>query len=93
MFASTAWGAAPFAAADQPDVQLPNRMKPLARLITALDMAPVGQGTIDWKRIFAKRDQGGIRHYFVEHDQPAEGPGGAFASITTSYNYLRDLTV
>ncbi|HEX2781419.1 MAG TPA: sugar phosphate isomerase/epimerase [Gemmatimonadaceae bacterium] len=59
----------------------------------ALDMAPVGQGTIDWKRIFAKRDQGGIRHYFVEHDNAAEGPGGAFASITTSYNYLRDLTV
>jgi hypothetical protein len=43
--ASTAWSAAPFAASDQLDVQLPNRMKPLLRLITALDMAPVSSAT------------------------------------------------
>ncbi|MFL5561864.1 MAG: TIM barrel protein [Gemmatimonadaceae bacterium] len=51
-------------------------------------MAPVGSGTIDWKRIFAKRAQAGIRHFFVEHDNAAEGVGGSFASIESSFNYL-----
>ena len=59
----------------------------------SLAMAPVGQGSIDWKRIFAKRSQGGIKHYFVEHDNAAEGPGGSFASIATSYQYLSTLRV
>lgn len=58
-----------------------------------MDMAPVGSGSIDWKRIFAKRELAGIKHYFVEHDNAADGPGGAFASITSSYNYLSALTV
>ena len=59
----------------------------------SMDMAPVGSGNIDWKRIFAKRELAGIQHYFVEHDSAAEYPGGSFASIAASYNYLRDLTV
>ena len=42
---------------------------------------------IDWKRIFAKSDQAGIRHYFVEHDQPAS----PLDSLRTSAQYLRDL--
>lgn len=58
-----------------------------------MDMEPVGSGSIDWKRIFAKRELAGIKHYFVEHDNAADGPGGAFASITASYNYLSALTV
>lgn len=59
----------------------------------SMAMAPVGQGSIDWKRILGKRGQAGIQHYFVEHDNAAEGPGGAFASITTSYQYLSTLRV
>jgi len=59
----------------------------------SLAMAPVGQGSIDWKRIFAKRNQAGIQHYFVEHDNAADGPGGAFASIESSYSYLSNLRV
>ena len=43
-------------------------------------MADVGQGKIDWKRIFAKRDQAGIKHFFVEHDQPPQ----PFDDIATS---------
>ena len=58
-----------------------------------MEMEPVGSGSIDWKRIFAKRELAGIKHYFVEHDNAADGPGGAFASITSSYNYLSALTV
>jgi sugar phosphate isomerase/epimerase len=50
-------------------------------------MADVGAGTIDWKRIFARREQAGIRHYFVEHDQPAD----PFASVRASYGYLKRL--
>ena len=42
---------------------------------------------IDWKRILAKSSQAGIRHYFVEHDQPAS----AFDSIRASAAYLHKL--
>jgi sugar phosphate isomerase/epimerase len=50
-------------------------------------MADVGQGKIDWKRIFAKRDQAGIKHFFVEHDQPPQ----PFEDIAASYTYLKQL--
>jgi len=47
----------------------------------------VGQGKIDWKRIFAKREQAGIKHFFVEHDQPPQ----PFDDIAASYKYLSQL--
>jgi sugar phosphate isomerase/epimerase len=50
-------------------------------------MTDVGAGTIDWKHIFAKQQQAGITHFFVEHDQPAD----AFASIKASCDYLKRL--
>ena len=31
-------------------------------------MVDVGTGTIDFKAIFAKAEQAGIRHQFIEHD-------------------------
>jgi sugar phosphate isomerase/epimerase len=51
------------------------------------DMTAVGSGIIDWKRIFARSEKAGIRHYIVEHDKP-ENP---FESITKSYEYLEKL--
>jgi sugar phosphate isomerase/epimerase len=45
---------------------------------------PVGTGIIDFKRIFANAGIAGMKHFFVEHDMPAD----PFASITTSFNYL-----
>lgn len=42
---------------------------------------------IDWKRIFAKSDQAGIRHFFVEHDQPA----APLDSLRASAQYLQAL--
>ena len=33
-------------------------------------IVPVGQGTLDWKKIFAAAKMGGIRNYFVEMDLP-----------------------
>jgi sugar phosphate isomerase/epimerase len=50
-------------------------------------MVDVGAGKIDFKRIFAQSSQAGIRHYFVEHDQPAD----PFGSIKASYDYLKRL--
>jgi sugar phosphate isomerase/epimerase len=51
------------------------------------EMTEVGSGIIDWKRIFAKSERAGIKHYIVEHDKPAH----PFESIQTSYEYLRQL--
>ena len=47
-------------------------------------MVDVGAGVIDWAGIFAHSDHAGLRHYFVEHDQPGE----PHASIQASYSYL-----
>ena len=52
------------------------------------DLADVGSNdVIDWKRIFAKSDEAGIKHYFVEHDQPAD----PIATIRNSARYLAAL--
>ncbi len=48
------------------------------------EMTEAGSGVIDWKRIFGEADQAGIKHFFVEHDNPAD----PFASIEASYKYL-----
>lgn len=45
---------------------------------------PVGEGIIDFKRIFAASATAGMKHFFVEHDMPKD----ALASIMSSYNYL-----
>ena len=45
---------------------------------------PVGEGTIDYKRIFDAASTAGMKHFFVEHDMPKD----PMASITTSYAYL-----
>ena len=64
-------------------------------LVHVKDMAPggemvdVGTGAIDWARIFAQAQRAGIRHYFVEHDEPAD----PISSITRSLNYLQRLEV
>ncbi|MEO7966704.1 MAG: sugar phosphate isomerase/epimerase, partial [Gemmatimonadaceae bacterium] len=49
--------------------------------------ADVGTGTIDFARIFVHASQAGIKHYYVENDQPTD----VFANITTSYAALRKL--
>jgi len=52
-----------------------------------VDLAAVGSGVIDWKRIFAQSDKAGIKHYIVEHDHPKQ----PIENITESYNYLEKL--
>lgn len=50
-------------------------------------MMEVGKGTIKWAEIFAQEKLAGIKHYFVEHDNPAD----PMASIKTSFRYLKEL--
>jgi len=50
-------------------------------------MADVGQGSVDWKRIFAQSGEAGIKHYFVENDDPKS----AFDDIKISFDYLNKL--
>jgi sugar phosphate isomerase/epimerase len=50
-------------------------------------LADVGQGATDWKRIFAQSGKAGIKHYFVENDDPKS----AFDDIKISYDYLHNL--
>jgi len=49
--------------------------------------APVGTGIVDFGRIFANSSIAGMKHFFVEHDMPAD----PFASIITSYNNLNKI--
>ncbi len=50
-------------------------------------MEDVGKGTIDWVKLFSHHKEAGIRHYFVEHDDPPN----PIQDITISYNYLKGL--
>ena len=53
------------------------------------NMVDVGQGTIPWKTVIEKGKAEGVKHIFVEHDQPAD----PLASIRNSYRYLATLNV
>jgi len=50
-------------------------------------MVDVGAGHIDFAAIFARSEQAGLRHYFVEHDEPAD----PLASLRASHDYLAQL--
>jgi sugar phosphate isomerase/epimerase len=50
-------------------------------------MVDVGEGTIDFARIIARREEAGIRHWFVEHDVPAD----PMRTARVSYENLRRL--
>ncbi|WP_339863433.1 sugar phosphate isomerase/epimerase [Paremcibacter congregatus] len=45
----------------------------------------VGQGAIDFGRIFAAQELAGLKHFYVEHDEP----GNALLSITTSMKTMK----
>jgi sugar phosphate isomerase/epimerase len=44
----------------------------------------VGKGTIEFTKIFGHAREAGLKHYFVEHDDPKD----AIQTITTSFEYL-----
>jgi sugar phosphate isomerase/epimerase len=51
------------------------------------DIAPVGEGIIDFKRIFAAKETAGMKYFFVEDDN--QGNGKPFEAIGTSITNLR----
>jgi sugar phosphate isomerase/epimerase len=53
----------------------------------ANEMRSVGQGTINWAALFEQRDVAGIKHFYVEHDNPTD----PWASLTSSVSYLKRL--
>jgi sugar phosphate isomerase/epimerase len=59
----------------------PNERRPKTKLV------PVGQGEIDYKAIFAKADQAGMKHYCIEQDNAADS-GDSIASAKASYDGL-----
>ena len=50
-------------------------------------MVDVGKGGIDFAAIFARAEQAGLKHFFVEHDQPPD----PLASIAASHDHLAAL--
>jgi sugar phosphate isomerase/epimerase len=50
----------------------------------------VGQGVIDWKKIFKAARAGGMKHFYVEQD---ECDRDSLESAKISYTYLHNLTV
>jgi len=50
----------------------------------------VGQGVIDWRRIFKAAHKGGLQHYYVEQD---ECDRDSLVSARMSFDYLHHLTV
>ena len=52
-------------------------------------MTSVGDGRIDFPKILAARPKAGVKHVFVEHDNPTD----AFASLGASIGYLKKLQV
>jgi len=50
-------------------------------------MADVGAGVLDFERVFALAARAGLRHAFVEHDEPE----GALRSLRRSYGHLARL--
>lgn len=50
-------------------------------------MANVGQGSIDWGRILAKRREAGVEHFYVERDNPSS----PIDDIRASYAYMSKL--
>jgi sugar phosphate isomerase/epimerase len=51
------------------------------------EMANVGQGSIDWKRIFSESEKAGIKHYIVEHDNPKD----PLVDLAGSFKYVQNL--
>ena len=51
------------------------------------EMLDVGKGTIDWSALISRASKAGVKHWFVEHDEPKN----PLASIQSSYRYLRAL--
>jgi sugar phosphate isomerase/epimerase len=69
-------------AAMTPDMNQSARMK-------AAKLAPVGEGEVDYKAIFAAAGQAGMKHFCIEQDNAVDGD--SMAAAATSYRNLRKI--
>jgi sugar phosphate isomerase/epimerase len=53
----------------------------------AVNFTPVGGGLIQWRTLLPAAQKAGVRHFFVENDEPKD----EIATITASYEYLNKL--
>lgn len=51
------------------------------------NVLPVGEGVIDYKRLFEAASASGMKHFFVEHDMPKD----PLASIKTSFDHINKI--
>ena len=54
------------------------------------DTVPVGQGTINWKKVFDLKDQAGLKYYFIEQDNC--NVGSVLDAITSSFKYINTIS-
>ncbi|MGH8208284.1 MAG: sugar phosphate isomerase/epimerase family protein [Steroidobacteraceae bacterium] len=63
------------------------------RFKTAIEenlLVPVGEGDIDYRKIFANAKLAGLKHFYIEQDNaPQYERGGSLAASKTSYQNLR----
>jgi sugar phosphate isomerase/epimerase len=52
-------------------------------------IVPAGEGIVDYKPVFAQAATAGMKHFFIEHDMPAD----PYGSMASSYKYLRSIHV
>ncbi|CAL1519857.1 sugar phosphate isomerase/epimerase [Chitinophaga sp. MM2321] len=57
-------------------------------LLSGVTFAEVGTGSIDFKKIFTKAKEAGVKHLFVEQDKITIDP---FESVKESYDYLKNV--
>lgn len=55
----------------------------------SMQSTEIGEGTIDYKTIFAKKAEAGMKYFYLEQESFEMDP---FASIAISYDYLKNLT-
>jgi sugar phosphate isomerase/epimerase len=67
---------------------MPNKPNPPEYDVVGAKFTEVGRGTVNFKRVFAQADKGGVQHYLVEQDETAGSP---FDSLKVSYDYLKQL--
>ena len=63
-------------------------VKDMSDIAGSQEMVPVGAGEIDFAAIFARAEQAGLRHSFVEHDNPSD----PIESIRTSLEHLQQIS-
>lgn len=62
-------------------------VKDMRGIASEREMVAVGEGEIDFGAMFARAEQAGLEHFFVEHDRPAD----PLASVRASHEHLRQL--